>query len=102
MLLKMISDKKVSFCRLSADALEDSYSFGFPYDDKTLYSFQDTILLSKTNTYLKLDTFYFPLLRETDYIFIKKSKELPSIINDFNSCFITVDVKGNIKDGYAF
>jgi hypothetical protein len=102
-LVKMLSNKKVSFCIISRDIIDYGYTFSFSYDDKSLYNCGDSILLSKTNKFLKLGTLYYPVLTDIDYIFAQLPKDYAQgIINDFNYCFITVDTKGNIKEGFAY
>jgi hypothetical protein len=99
-LLSKIEGKKVSFCNLSGNA-EDNYSFAFSYDDEALYSKRDTLLLQRTNVYLKLGDKYYPIVTDFDYTF-SNIPRTDGFINDFNFCFITVNARGEVLDGFAY
>lgn len=104
-ILEMIKEKCVKHCDLLVnydDAGEVIYSFSFPYDDKTLYSKRDTMLLQKTNIFLNLKGKMLPVITEFDNLFVEIPRTSPSAINDFNFCFVEVDVKGNVVGGFAY
>jgi hypothetical protein len=98
-LMSKIEGKKVSHCGLLNN--EGKYIFSFPYDDKTYYTKRDTILLEKTNRYLKLGEKYYPIITEFDDIFSNIPRE-QGYINDFNFCFIAVNARGEVLDGFAY
>ena len=53
-ILAMLENKIVSHCNISTTE-NDQYTFSFPYDDKTYYMERDSVLLHKTNTFLRLN-----------------------------------------------
>jgi hypothetical protein len=104
-ILEMIKDKRVSHCDLVLnynDEGEARYSFSFPYDDKTLYTQRDTILLQKTNIFLNLKGKMFPVITTFDNLFADIPETTLYAINDFNFCFVEVDVMGNVVGGFAY
>lgn len=101
-IINMIIDKEVSHCNISKSVdNENEYNFSFSYVDKTFYTQRDTVLLSRTNTYLKLKDRYLPVITEFDDVFSNIPQEsFP--INDFNFCFVTVNSRGELIDSFAY
>jgi hypothetical protein len=100
-LLSKIEGKKVSFCEVTGGGELNKYTFSFSYDDETLYSKRDTLLLQKTNVYLKPGDRYYPIVTDFDYTF-SNIPRTDGFINDFNFCFITVNARGEVLDGFAY
>jgi hypothetical protein len=100
-LLSKIKGKNVSFCGLIGNADDNRYTFSFSYNDKTLYSKRDTLLLQKTNVFLKLGDKYYPIVSDFDDIF-SNIPRTEGTINDYNFCFITVNSRGEILEGFAY
>ncbi len=101
LILKMIKGKNVKRCGLGSNSDESRFSFAFPYADKRLMSKRDSILLLKTNRYLKLKNIYLPIVTETDHIFSNIPRDA-GIISDFNFCYVEVDAYGDVLNYFAF
>lgn len=99
-LLIMLKDKNVSYCDISS-AEDCFFTFSFPYNDKTLLSERDSLLILKTNVFLKLKDQFYPVVSIYDYTF-SNIPRVKNAINDFNYCFIKVDSQGIIKGGFAY
>ena len=89
----MITGKKISFCWVGY--FEDNCYFSFPYDDKTLYTKRDSLLLKKTNTYLKLKDKFLPVVSTFDECF-SNIPRTQGYINDFNYCSVYVNRRGEL------
>ena len=102
-ILKMIKDKCVSHCGLvvNYDNDERVFSFSFSYDDITSYSKRDTILLQRTNIFLDLNGKKLPVITEFDDLFSDIPEQSYSI-NDFNFCFVDVNVRGDLLNSFAY
>ena len=101
-IVEMLANKKVSHCGLICNSDNNKYTFSFPYDDKCYYSKRDTILLNKTNTFLKLNIRYIPIIHLTDILFSNISINNNGSINDFNYCFVVVDAKGKMIESFEY
>ncbi len=101
-ILKMIEGKKVSHCGLVSNSLRNEFYFSFPYDDKYIYFKRDSILLNKTHTFLNLHGKFYPIIHETDDLFIDVPRDSPFAFNEFKSCIITVNALGEVVDGFAY
>ncbi len=100
-MLKMIEGKKVSRCKLANSGEKNEYYFSFPYDDKFVYFKRDSILLEKSHTFLNLHEKFYPIIHETDGLFIDIPRE-SFAFNEFKSCIITVNALGEVVDGFAY
>ena len=97
-ILEMIANKKVSRCGLIRNGF-DEYTFSFTYDNIYFYTNRDSLLLEKTNTYLKLKDKYLPVISEFDNLFFNYIAS-SSVINDFNYCYVRVDARGNLLGSF--
>jgi len=100
-LLYKIKGKKVSFCNIVCNKKDNEYSFSFSYDDKTFYTKRDTLLIQKTNIYLKLKEKYYPVITEFDNLFSNIPRDRYAI-NDFNFCFVVINAQGKVVGGFAY
>lgn len=98
------SDKldKVTFCSTGGNTVENEFGFSFPYDDEYHYTHRDSLLIIKTNRYLKLRDKYFPLINLTDILFANIPKDSIFYYNEFKSFFFTVNARGEFVNGFAY
>jgi hypothetical protein len=96
-----ISDKQTFFCYIISESAENQYHFNFPYIDKYCLSNRDSMLLSKTNIYLKIKDIYYPVIHDVDDMF-SNIPRIGGCINDFNFCFVKVDARGNLISSFAY
>lgn len=99
-ILNMLEDKVVSYCNVSTTE-NLLYTFSFPYDNKVVHTIRDSLLISKTKTFLKLRNKYYPVVSIYDYTFSNIPRS-GGVINDFNYCFVTVNAQGIIENGFAY
>lgn len=99
-LLNMLDNKSVSYCNISSTE-NFLYTFSFPYNDKIVHTKRDSLLIQKTNVFLKLKDNFYPVISIYDYTF-SNIPRAGGVINDFNYCFIKVNSQGEIKEGFAY
>lgn len=93
-LYDMIKDKNVDFLGLVANSTDNEFSFSFSNKQRTT---TDSILLTKTNRYLRVKNQTYPLLDSSDDIFI----DVPHTYTLHSKwCYITVNEKGEMTSGF--
>lgn len=101
-ILDCISDQEVSYCNLVCNTAKNEYSFSFPYIDKIKIGRKDSILLEKSDTYLKLNNRIIPLIHYSDNLFSNIPRDSLFYFNEFKSCIITVSATGEFIDGIKY
>ena len=100
-IVELFGNNNIYFCYVGNDTAENQYYFNFPYIDNYCLTKRDTMLLRKTKTFLKLNNTYLPVIHSIDDIFFNVSR-IGGCFNDFNSCYVSVNSRGEIIDSFAY
>ena len=100
---KMIKNKNVSRCELIYEYEVDGFVFTFPYGNKKERIMKrDSLLLQRTNTFLKIDSIYLPITTLADDFFCNLPRDCELYFNEFNHCSVVVNAQGNILESFSF